>query len=240
MTSRSGTLVVLRHGQSVWNRANRFTGWSDVGLSDEGEADARRVGERLREAGFRFDLAVTSALSRASDTLAHVLRALEQPQPETVRSWRLNDRHYGALTGMEKDMAALVYGADRVRQWRRGFDLAPPALDADLHAALVNALHDDAMPCAEVLPRTESLRDTWRRVMSLWDDRVAPALTRGQSVLMVGHGNSLRALFKQLDGIGDDAIASVEVAHAEPWVMSFDATLCITSRTPLAARPACR
>ncbi|MFM0167757.1 2,3-bisphosphoglycerate-dependent phosphoglycerate mutase [Paraburkholderia sediminicola] len=240
MTSQSATLVVLRHGQSVWNRANRFTGWSDVGLSDQGEADAQRVGERLREAGFRFDLAVTSALSRATDTLAHVLRALDQSQPETVRSWRLNDRHYGALTGMEKDVAALAYGADRVRQWRRGFDLAPPALDADLHAALVRALHDDAMPGADALPRTESLRDTLRRVLPLWDDCVAPALTRGQSVLMVGHGNSLRALFKQLDGIGDDAIASVEVAHAEPLVMSFDATLCVTSRVPLAALPARR
>jgi 2,3-bisphosphoglycerate-dependent phosphoglycerate mutase len=127
-----------------------------------------------------------------------------------------------------------------VRQWRRGFDLAPPALDADLHAALVRALHDDAMPSVDALPRTESLRDTLRRVLPLWDDCVAPALTRGQSVLMVGHGNSLRALFKQLDGIGDDAIASVEVAHAEPLVMTFDATLCVTSRVPLAALPACR
>ncbi|WP_165188659.1 2,3-bisphosphoglycerate-dependent phosphoglycerate mutase [Paraburkholderia dioscoreae] len=235
MTLQTGTLVVLRHGQSIWNRANRFTGWSDVGLSVQGVADAQRVGERLREAGFRFDLAVTSALLRATDTLAHVLRTLDQPPPRTVRSWRLNDRHYGMLTGMEKDEAALAYGAERVRQWRRGFDLAPPALDTDLHAALVRALHDDAMPEAAALPRTESLRDTLRRVLPLWDECVAPALTRGQSVLMVGHGNSLRALFKQLDNIGDDAIASVEVAHAEPLVMKFDATLSVISRTPLAA-----
>jgi 2,3-bisphosphoglycerate-dependent phosphoglycerate mutase len=157
-----------------------------------------------------------------------------------VRSWRLNDRHYGALTGMEKDAAALAYGAERVRQWRRGFDLAPPALDADRHAALVRALHDDAMPAADALPRTESLRDTLRRVLPLWDDCVAPALTRGQSVLMVGHGNSLRALFKQLDGIGDDAIASVEIAHAAPLVMRFDATLAIVSRAPLATLPTIR
>jgi 2,3-bisphosphoglycerate-dependent phosphoglycerate mutase len=153
--------------------------------------------------------------------------------PEIVRSWRLNDRHYGALTGMEKNAAALAYGAERVRQWRRGFDLAPPALDADLHAALVRALHDDAMPGPDSLPRTESLRDTLRRVLPLWDDCVAPALARGKSVLMVGHGNSLRALFKRLDGIGDDAIASVEVAHAQPMIMKFDAALSIVSRAPL-------
>ncbi|SEF05103.1 phosphoglycerate mutase [Burkholderia sp. WP9] len=240
MSPQAGTLVVLRHGQSIWNRANRFTGWSDVGLSIQGVADAQRVGERLHEAGFRFDLAVSSALLRATDTLAHVLRTLEQPVPNIVRSWRLNDRHYGMLTGMEKNEAALAFGAERVRLWRRGFDLAPPALDADQHAALVRALHDDAMPAADALPRTESLRDTLRRVLPLWDDCVAPALTRGQSVLMVGHGNSLRALFKQLDGIGDDAIASVEVAHAQPLVMRFDAALSVISRTPLAALAASR
>lgn len=237
MTRQPGTLVVLRHGQSVWNRTNRFTGWSDVGLSVQGVADARRVGERLRAAGFRFDLAVSSALLRATDTLAHALRTLGQPPPRIVRSWRLNDRHYGMLTGMEKNEAALAFGAERVRQWRRGFDLAPPALDADLHAALVRALRDDAMPDADALPRSESLRDTLRRVLPLWDESVAPALTRGQSVLMVGHGNSLRALFKQLDDIGDHAIASLEVAHADPLVMRFDATLSVISRTPLAALP---
>lgn len=229
------TLVVLRHGQSLWNRANRFTGWSDVGLSAQGVADAQQVGERLRHAGYRFDLAVTSALLRATDTLTHVLRALDPPPPETVHSWRLNDRHYGALTGMNKDAAAQAYGAERVRQWRRGFDLAPPALDSERHAALVRALHDDTMPAADALPRTESLRDTLRRVLPLWDDCVAPALTRGQTVLLVGHGNSLRALFKQLDRIGDDAIASVEIAHAQPLVMQFDATLTVVSRAPLAA-----
>jgi 2,3-bisphosphoglycerate-dependent phosphoglycerate mutase len=233
MIEKSATLVVLRHGQSVWNRSNRFTGWSDVGLSAQGVTDAQRVGERLRDAGFCFDLAVTSALSRAADTLGHVLCALDEPMPEIVRSWRLNDRHYGALTGMEKNAAALAYGAERVRQWRRGFDLAPPALDADPHAALVRALHDDAMPGPDSLPRTESLRDTLRRVLPLWDDCVAPALARGKSVLMVGHGNSLRALFKRLDGIGDDAIASVEVAHAQPMIMKFDAALSIVSRAPL-------
>jgi 2,3-bisphosphoglycerate-dependent phosphoglycerate mutase len=240
MSTQPATLVVLRHGQSIWNRANRFTGWSDVGLSAQGVADARRVGEQLREAGLRFDLAVTSALSRATDTLAHALRTFERPVPQTVRSWRLNDRHYGALTGMEKDAAALAYGAERVRQWRRGFELAPPPLDAQTHAHLVSALHDDAMPCPDALPRTESLRDTLHRVLPLWDDCVAPALAHGQSVLMVGHGNSLRALFKQLDRIGDDAIASVEVAHAEPLVMRFDATLEICSRTPLGALLAVR
>ncbi|MBN3801480.1 2,3-bisphosphoglycerate-dependent phosphoglycerate mutase [Paraburkholderia sp. Ac-20336] len=235
MSSQSATLVVLRHGQSVWNRANRFTGWSDVGLSAQGVTDAQRVGEQLRAAGLHFDLAVTSALSRATDTLTHALHTFDRPVSKTIRSWRLNDRHYGALTGMEKDEAALAYGAQCVRQWRRGFDLAPPPLDAVAHAKLVGALCDDAMPAPAALPRTESLRDTLHRVLPLWDDCVAPALVRGQSVLMVGHGNSLRALFKQLDQIGDDAIAQVEVAHAEPLVMRFDAALEICSRMPLGA-----
>jgi 2,3-bisphosphoglycerate-dependent phosphoglycerate mutase len=235
MRTRSATLVVLRHGQSVWNRANRFTGWSDVGLSEQGVADARQVGEHLRAAGFVFDLAVTSALSRATGTLEHLLQAHGAAPPRMVRSWRLNDRHYGALTGLDKAQAAQLYGAERLRAWRRGFDLAPPPLDLAAHDALVHALHDDDMPCAASLPRSESLRDTLRRVLPLWDDCVAPALARGQTVLMVGHGNSLRALFKQLDRIGDDAIASLEVAHAQPLVLSFDATLAITARVPLDA-----
>jgi 2,3-bisphosphoglycerate-dependent phosphoglycerate mutase len=240
MPARSATLVVLRHGQSVWNRANRFTGWSDVGLSEQGVADAQQVGEQLRATGFVFDLAVTSALSRATGTLEHLLQAHGTPPPRIVRSWRLNDRHYGALTGMDKAQAAQSYGVERLRAWRRGFDLAPPPLDIAAHDALVRALNDDDMPRAASLPRSESLRDTLRRVLPLWDDCVAPALARGQTVLMVGHGNSLRALFKQLDRIGDDAIASLEVAHAQPLVLSFDATLAITARAPLDALPVSR
>ncbi|HVE08150.1 MAG TPA: 2,3-bisphosphoglycerate-dependent phosphoglycerate mutase [Paraburkholderia sp.] len=240
MSAPAATLVVLRHGQSVWNRANRFTGWSDVGLSEQGVADARQVGAQLRAAGFVFDLAVTSALSRATGTLTHLLEAHGVTAPRIVRSWRLNDRHYGALTGMDKEHAAQSYGAQRVRAWRRGFDVAPPPLDAAAHDALVSALSDDQMPSAASLPRTESLRDTLRRVLPLWDDCVAPALVRAQTVLLVGHGNSLRALFKQLDQIGDEAIASLEVAHAQPLVLTFDATLAITSRVPLDGLPVLR
>ncbi|CAG4897719.1 2,3-bisphosphoglycerate-dependent phosphoglycerate mutase [Paraburkholderia gardini] len=227
------TLVVLRHGQSVWNHANRFTGWTDVGLSEAGVEQARRVGEQLRDAGFNFDLAVTSALQRATVTLQHLVHALGEPNLRTTRSWRLNDRHYGALTGMEKAAAAAVFGVARVREWRRGFNIAPPPLDPPAQRELLDALHDASMSDLDTLPRTESLRDTLVRVLPLWEECVAPALQNGESVLMVAHGNSLRALFKHLDDIDDVAIASIEVAHAQPLVLTFDATLRITSRTPL-------
>lgn len=227
--TRLATLVLLRHGQSVWNSQNRFTGWTDVGLTDEGARQAQRVGMQLRAAGLVFDLAVTSTLMRATSTLAHVHRALGEPQWRTVRSWRLNDRHYGALTGMEKNAAALRFGVEKVRQWRRGYDLAPPPLDSAAQHELVAAMRE-SMPAPDTLPRTESLRDTLARVLLLWSECIAPALRTRQTVLVVGHGNSLRALLKHLYMIDDAAIATLEVAHAEPLVLQFDDLLAIRSR----------
>lgn len=226
----AGSLVVMRHGQSVWNHANRFTGWTDIGLTAQGMADAQRAGANLRSSGFRFDLAVTSSLTRASDTLAHVVSGLSDPVPATVRSWRLNDRHYGALTGMEKEDAARVFGADKVRAWRRGFDQAPPPLDATAQRVLLDALGADIERDRHAMPNTESLRDTLARLLPLWDDVVAPALLRHESVLLVGHGNSLRALFKHLHRIDDTAIASIEVAHTQPLLLRFDTAMNIVSR----------
>lgn len=227
------TLVVLRHAQSEWNRANRFTGWMDVPLSAHGVEQAARIGEQMRALPLPFDLAVTSVLCRATHTLDLILGRCGAPRRGIVRSWRLNDRHYGALTGMEKEAAAGLYGAAQVRAWRRGFAEAPPPLDAARQQAIVAQFDGMTLPRADALPRTESLRDTLARVLPLWESTVAPALRNGESVLMVAHGNALRALFKHLDGIDDARIASLEVAHAEPLVLRFDDTLRLVSRTGL-------
>ncbi|PXW23921.1 2,3-bisphosphoglycerate-dependent phosphoglycerate mutase [Paraburkholderia caballeronis] len=233
------TLVVLRHGQSEWNRANRFTGWVDVPLSAHGVEQAQHIGEQLDALSFRFDLAVTSALQRATRTLDLIVARCGVPQRPVVRSWRLNDRHYGVLTGMDKDEAAASYGVEQVRVWRRGFAEAPPPLDdarqREIVARFAARFADASLPDPDALPRTESLRDTLARVLPLWDGTVAPALRGGGSVLMVAHGNALRALFKHLDGIDDARIASLEVAHAEPLVLRFDDSLRIVSRAGLGA-----
>lgn len=226
-----GTLVVLRHAQSEWNRTNRFTGWMDIALSAHGVAQAKHIGDQIHALSLPFDLAVTSALRRAGHTLDLILDRCGAPRRPVVRSWRLNDRHYGALTGMDKDEAASHYGAAQVRAWRRGFDEAPPPLDVARQQAIVAQFSDARLPHPTALPCTESLRDTLLRVLALWEDTVTPALRGGESVLMVAHGNALRALFKHLDGIDDRRIASLEVAHAEPLVLRFDDTLRIVSRT---------
>lgn len=227
------TLVVLRHGQSEWNRTNRFTGWVDVALSGPGAVQAERIGDQLNALSFRFDLAVTSILQRATGTLDRIVARCGEPRQPVVRSWRLNDRHYGALTGMNKDAAAQAYGAEQVRAWRRGFDAAPPPLDEAQQRAIIAQFAPASLPDHDALPRTESLRDTLARVMPLWDATVAPALRDGGTVLLVAHGNALRALFKHLDGIDDTRIASLEISHAEPLVLRFDASLRIASRTRL-------
>ncbi|WP_028203973.1 2,3-bisphosphoglycerate-dependent phosphoglycerate mutase [Paraburkholderia nodosa] len=229
------TLVVLRHAQSEWNRTNRFTGWMDVPLSEQGVTQAARIGEQMRALSLRFDLAVTSALSRAGRSLDLIVRQCGAPARPVVRSWRLNDRHYGALTGLDKEVAAALYGPEQVRAWRRGFAEAPPPLDAERQQAIVRQFEEAALPPPHALPSTESLRDTLNRVLPLWHGAVTPSLRTGESVLMVAHGNALRALFKHLDGIDDAGIASLEVAHAEPLVLRFDASLRIVSRTGLAA-----
>lgn len=226
------TLVLLRHGQSEWNSQNRFTGWIDVGLTPTGIAHARRTGTQLRQAGFVFDLAVTSVLKRAVNTLTHLQQTLEQPYLPVVQTWRLNDRHYGALTGLQKDEAGHVYGADVVRRWRRGFDEAPPPMAAEAQSQLLAGIAD-VMPQADQLPDTESLRDTLARVLHVWHECIGPALRAGQNVLLVAHGNSLRALLKHIHGIDDEAVKQLEVGHAEPAVLQFDDSLRLLSHRPL-------
>jgi 2,3-bisphosphoglycerate-dependent phosphoglycerate mutase len=217
-------LVLLRHGESRWNRENRFTGWTDVDLTEAGCAEARAAGELLAREGYSFELAYTSVLRRAIRTLWITLDALDQMWLPTVHSWRLNERHYGALQGLDKAQTAARYGEEQVLQWRRSFAVAPDALPAD----------DPRWPgndpryrhlTPEQLPRTESLKDTVARVVPFWNDSIAPAIARGRRALVVAHGNSMRALIKHLEGIPDDAIVALNIPTGRPLVYEFDADL---------------
>jgi 2,3-bisphosphoglycerate-dependent phosphoglycerate mutase len=217
-------LVMLRHGESQWNRENRFTGWTDVDLTDTGCAEARAAGELLKAEGYSFDLAYTSVLRRAIRTLWLGLDALDQMWLPTVHSWRLNERHYGALQGLDKAQTAAKYGEAQVLLWRRAFAVAPNALATDDprwpgHDPRYRHLKPEQIPC------TESLKDTVTRVVPFWADSIAPALERGRRPIVVAHGNSLRALIKHLEGISDDEIVGLNIPTGRPLVYEFDAAL---------------
>jgi 2,3-bisphosphoglycerate-dependent phosphoglycerate mutase len=217
-------LVLLRHGESVWNKENRFTGWTDVALSEQGRAEAVAAGRRLKEAGFVFDLAHTSVLKRAIHTLWLVLEQMEQPWIPVHPHWRLNERHYGALQGLNKAETAAEFGDEQVRLWRRSYDVPPPALDPadDRHPA-----HDRRYSSLSgaALPLTECLKDTVARVMPYWKEIVAPAVRAGRRVLVAAHGNSLRALIKHLDRVSDADIVGLNVPTGVPLVYELDAAL---------------
>lgn len=219
-------IVLLRHGQSEWNLENRFTGWTDVDLTPEGEAEARRAGELLREAGFDFRIAYTSYLRRAVHTLDAVLRTMRLDWIEVNRSWRLNEKHYGVLQGLNKSQTAERYGEERVRQWRRSYDTAPDPLPADDRRNPRFDVRYDAVPRAE-LPATESLRDTAARTLPYWSCEIVPALARSQQILVVAHGNSLRAIVKHLKHISDEDIAELNLPTAVPYVFEFDDDLAV-------------
>ena len=215
------TLVLLRHGQSTWNAENRFTGWTDVPLSAAGEAEARAAGALLRAEGFGFDLAVTSVLRRAIKTLWLVLEAMELEWLPVVRDWRWNERHYGALQGLDKAETTARHGEAQVQRWRRSYTEPPPALTREDprwpgHDARYAAL-DSAR-----LPLTESLADTVARVAPAWDETVAPALRAGRRVLLVAHGNSLRGLVKRLDGVADADIVALNIPTGVPLAYDLD------------------
>ncbi|MCB1913912.1 MAG: 2,3-diphosphoglycerate-dependent phosphoglycerate mutase [Zoogloeaceae bacterium] len=217
-------LVLLRHGESVWNKENRFTGWTDVPLSDQGRAEAADAGRRLKEAGFSFDVAYTSVLKRAVHTLWQVLDQMEQPWIPVHPSWRLNERHYGALQGLNKAETATQYGDEQVHLWRRSYDVPPPALEAgdDRHPS-----HDrryGALSAAE-LPRTECLKDTVERMLPHWNEVIAPSVASGQRVVIAAHGNSLRALVKHLDRISDEGILELNIPTGTPLVYELDDAL---------------
>jgi 2,3-bisphosphoglycerate-dependent phosphoglycerate mutase len=217
-------LVLLRHGESQWNRENRFTGWTDVDLTTAGLAEAHRAGELLRAEGFDFDIAYTSMLRRAIRTLWAVLEETDLMWLPTVHSWRLNERHYGSLQGLNKAETAARFGEEQVLVWRRAYGIAPdPLPDGD--ARLADADPRYAHVPAGQIPRTECLRDTVARVVPFWTDSIAPALARGSRVIVAAHGNSLRALVKHLDGVSEDDIVGLNIPTARPLVYELDEAL---------------
>ncbi len=217
-------LTLLRHGQSTWNLENRFTGWTDVDLTEQGLAEALTAGKLLRQGGFTFDVAYTSVLRRAIKTLWLVLETMEQEWIPVYRAWQLNERHYGALQGLNKAEMAEKYGEAQVKLWRRSYDVPPPPLDSDDER---HPRHDRryASLAANELPGCESLKDTLARVLPYWHSTLAPAVKSGQRVLIAAHGNSLRALVKHLDNIPDADIPELNIPTGVPLVYELDSDL---------------
>ncbi|NIJ06556.1 2,3-bisphosphoglycerate-dependent phosphoglycerate mutase [Sphingomonas vulcanisoli] len=226
------TLVLIRHGQSAWNLENRFTGWWDVNLTDQGIAEAKAAGELMAAKGLDFDQCFTSFQTRAIKTLNLALEAMERLWLPVEKDWRLNERHYGGLTGLDKAETAAKHGEDQVKIWRRSFDIPPPVLapdgDYDLTA--------DRRYAGIAIPDTESLKDTIARVLPYWEARIAPALKQGERVLISAHGNSLRALVKHLSNIPDDEITGLEIPTGQPIVYELDDALAATDRYYLSER----
>jgi 2,3-bisphosphoglycerate-dependent phosphoglycerate mutase len=217
-------LVLIRHGESTWNLENRFTGWTDVPLTATGVEQARQAGRLLREGGYEFDVAYTSVLKRAVWTLWHALDEMERTWLPVQHDWRLNERHYGALQGLNKADMARQYGDEQVLIWRRSYDTPPPALEAsDPRSERADPRYAKLQPAQ--VPLTECLKDTVARVLPCWNERIAPAITSGQRVLIAAHGNSIRALVKMLDGIGDSEIVGVNIPNGIPLVYELDANL---------------
>lgn len=220
----SHQLVLIRHGESLWNQENRFTGWTDVDLTDKGRAEAAAAGELLLKEGFTFDFAYVSVLKRALRTLHLVLDAMDLLWLPTEKCWRLNERHYGALQGLNKAETATKFGEDQVKIWRRSYDVPPPALETD----------DDRFPgkdrrysdlTTEQLPLTECLKDTVDRMVPYWQNTIAPRVASGQRVIIAAHGNSLRALVKHLDQMSDAEILELNIPTGVPLVYELDSDL---------------
>jgi 2,3-bisphosphoglycerate-dependent phosphoglycerate mutase len=218
------SVALLRHGQSVWNKENRFTGWTDVDLSDQGRDEAHEAGRRLKEHGFTFDVAFTSLLKRAIRTLWVVLDEMDLMWIPIYRDWRLNERHYGALQGLNKAETAKKVGEAQVKLWRRSYDTRPPALEkADPRHPSHDVRYKELRQ--EELPATECLKDTVARFLPSWHDRIAPLIRSGKRVLLVAHGNSLRALVKYLDGVSDTDIVALNIPTGIPLIYDLNETL---------------
>lgn len=226
-------LVLIRHGQSAWNLENRFTGWWDVDVTSKGAEEARVAGELLAARELDFDLCFTSLQTRAIKTLNIALEAMGRLWLPVEKHWRLNERHYGGLTGLDKDEMRARHGEEQVHIWRRSFDIPPPAIELGSKYDLTN----DRRYAGIEIPRTESLKDTIARVLPYWEERIAPALMNGERVLISAHGNSLRALVKHLSNIPDDEITGLEIPTGQPIVYELDATLAATDRYYLKDRP---
>jgi len=223
----AGKLVLCRHGQSDWNLKNLFTGWTDVDLTELGNQEARDAGRLLNDLGYRFDIAYTSVLKRAIRTLWHIQDQMDLMWIPVIRDWRLNERHYGALQGLNKAETAAKYGDEQVHIWRRSYDIPPPPLDAsdERHPA-----HDPRYAGIAGLPATESLATTLDRVLPCWTEVIAPQLKNGKNVLIAAHGNSLRALVKMLDNISDEEITEFNIPTGIPIAYELDDHLNALSR----------
>ncbi len=215
----AGKLVLCRHGQSDWNLKNLFTGWTDVDLTEQGISEAKAAGRLLGDLGFSFDVAYTSVLTRAIRTLWIVLDEMDRMWIPVHRDWRLNERHYGALQGLNKAETAAKYGDEQVHIWRRSYDTPPPPLEADDER---HPSHDPRYAGIDGLPGTESLKTTLERVVPCWDQRIAPELSAGRNVLIAAHGNSLRALVKMLDGVSDEDITGFNIPTGIPLSYELD------------------
>lgn len=226
------TLVLIRHGQSTWNLENRFTGWWDVDVTEKGVGEARAAGVSMREKGLDFDLCFTSLQSRAIKTLNLALEEMGRLWLPVEKDWRLNERHYGGLTGLNKAETAAKHGDAQVHIWRRSFDIPPPPLEAGSDYDLSK----DRRYAGIDIPNTESLKDTIERVIPYWNDRIVPELKAGKRVLISAHGNSLRALVKHLSNIPDDEITSLEIPTGQPIVYELDDNLTALDRYYLAER----
>ena len=226
------TLVLIRHGQSTWNLENRFTGWWDVDMTAKGEAEAKAAGELMAAKGLDFDQTFVSLQTRAIKTLNIALEAMGRLWLPVEKDWRLNERHYGGLTGLDKAETAAKHGDAQVHIWRRSFDVPPPVLDDGSEFDLSKDRRYEGI----AIPKTESLKDTIARVLPYWDERIAPALKDGQRILISAHGNSLRALVKHLSNIPDDEITSLEIPTGQPIVYELDAELNATDRYYLSER----
>ena len=217
-------IVFMRHGESTWNLENRFTGWTDVDLTEKGVREAKSAGQVLKQAGFTFDVAYTSVLKRAIRTLWLALDDMDMMWLPVKNDWRLNERHYGALQGLDKGETAAKYGDAQVLVWRRSYDTPPPPLAADDERTSFGDPRYAGVP-KERIPLTECLKDTVVRVMPVWDEEIAPAIRAGKKVLISAHGNSLRALIKMLDGISDEDIVGLNIPNGQPLVYELDADL---------------
>jgi 2,3-bisphosphoglycerate-dependent phosphoglycerate mutase len=228
------TLVLLRHGQSQWNLENRFTGWWDVDLSDQGVAEARAAGVLLKERGHDFDRCFTSVLTRAIRTLHLVLHELDSLWLPVAKDWHLNERHYGGLTGLNKQEMIDKVGAEQVKIWRRSYDIPPPPLPEDSPYNVAADRRYAGLP----VPSTESLKDTIARALPYFESEVAPALKRGERVLVAAHGNSIRGIIKHLSNIGDQEIVGVEIPTGQPLVYELNDDLSVRDSYYLSERAA--
>ena len=225
-------LVFIRHGQSEWNLKNLFTGWVDVNLSEQGEQEAKEAGRKLKEAGIEFDQAYNSVLTRAIKTLHFALEESGQLWIPEEKSWRLNERHYGALQGKNKKAAAEKYGDEQVHIWRRSYDVLPPLLDANDEGSAANDRRYANLD-PRIVPGGENLKVTLERVIPFWEDKIAPDLLAGKNVIVAAHGNSLRALTKYIEQISDEDIMNVEMATGQPVVYDLDDKLNIVKKEKL-------